>query len=344
MGRAAPFLGMFLLAMGILYLELFANRVFAFVSGPEFLYSTIAVAMLGMSGAASAVSLVPEPLGAARPRSLAARGCLLGAVATLEAFVYVAWLKDSLTADEMAALTCDGSTALALFVQRSGPWTAVQIGLGLSLVYFLLGGALALLFRSGAPDEVGRLYAADLVGACVGCLLAVGLLEPGSYGPPLAVAVALPLGAWAALLESGRGIALAVAFLVGAWPASGPLAGALEPKPHLDRLARNWEGPKSGAKMVELWHTWTTYNRIAALRVERPDRTVGQPMVHGNGEVHARVAAPEERSPLFAVAGAGLELRRRWCCSRGAGGTWSRSTGSPAGARRSPAWSWCRRS
>lgn len=299
------FPGMFCLAMGILYLEVFATRVLSFVCGPEYLYATIAVAMLGMSAAASCVSLLRDPLEAPTATRWSARLCLAGAVSVALLFLGVTLLKDQVNAHEDAAIARGGFTALTTTLLETGHPVGAMVGLILAVPYFLLGAAMALLFRTTPGPVIPRLYAVDLVGACAGCLLAVALLEHGDYGPPLATAVILPLLAGLCFLPEdtrARPALFAGIAVIGLALAYGPVSVVFEPRPNLNRLSRNWDGKIPPEKIHELWHTWTSYGRIAAIEIERDGAPSDFLMSHGNGDGHAHIPTRPSDSDVFKIA------------------------------------------
>lgn len=286
--------GVFATAMGFMYLEVFASGVLSFVLGPHSVYSTIAMAMLGMGAAGTAVMFTRPTKDLSAVARRAALLSLLAAMGTLLFLVAAAYIKARINArlDEASG----AAAAFKLWAQALSIGDNAFVGVALAIPYFFHGCSLAYVFRNAGDMPVAKLYGADLLGACAGALTSVGL---GSYFRDYASSqiaiIAIPMlaaGAFflavrpsrATTIKAGAIAAAAVAICVAAG-----LVGTLEPELHLRTAARlNWQLAKYDAE--ELAHWWTFNGRIATLRLRHPDdREPYYVMVHGEGEGHARV-------------------------------------------------------
>ena len=195
------YLGTFLACLGALFLEIVATRVLGVVQGPETILYTVATAMLGMGAAGSLFSVIRWRPNPAQARKAAGIFCILAAISIVGLFaVATAWkLIDNERA--AASFTGGGFDHLLEAIVNQRTTGALVLGIVLSIPYFFTGALLAVLFQSCRQDEVHRLYAVDLIGACIGCLLAIAALEVAGFVLPLALSAAIPLLAAAAYLR-----------------------------------------------------------------------------------------------------------------------------------------------
>lgn len=151
------YLGLFLLSTAGLSFEITLTRVFSLAQWYHFAFMVVSVALLGFGASGSALSLLPPPRDPIRLRAYTARAAVLFAISVLVSFLTINFLP---------------------FDSYRIAWEAVQVlymavyFLALALPFFfngLLTGALL----SVLPQRTGRLYAANLLGSALGCLLAV---------------------------------------------------------------------------------------------------------------------------------------------------------------------------
>jgi len=246
-------LEIFLVALAAILLEIAFTRIFSYKLYYYFTYLILGLALLGLGSGGIFVSLSGR-LRRAAPEKVVSLCCLAAGLVTPLSYLVVARIQvstqDLLTGvAPLAALAC---ICLALFA----PFLLV----GISLATIL--GA-----RSG---DVARLYSADLVGAGIGCALAVPLFT--SVGPPGAVFVAGGLlaasGARLAHNESRLGVwggaALAVLLLaLAAMP-------GLAPEPVPDRM-KTMSPQRLGGGQV-LFSSWSPLFRIDVIDGLAPDR------------------------------------------------------------------------
>ena len=146
------FAGTFLIAFSLLSFEVSTVRTISFAVGPSFIYFAIALAMLGLSAAGSILSLVDlKRLTPHRTQILFWSS--LGIVALLLATHFVtAEAKADLNAVLAEAGRRGGTELLVRTLVLRSLVSALQIGVLLSLPYFLFGRAAGLPVR----DHAGR--------------------------------------------------------------------------------------------------------------------------------------------------------------------------------------------
>lgn len=302
MRRAMTFWSIFASTVSLMFLEIFAVRVIAISLDEQVIYYVISLAMLGMGSAGAVATLAPAPPSF---ENAARRGFWFALGASLSTLLFFMGLT------AFGAAMNDGlDKAIAADAGQLVPWTIsphylaglqkyVLIGTALAgillyLPYFFFGLFLTTLFRAAAKEDVARLYAVDLIGACTGAVLVILALEHASFAVSSAFVVALPL-AGAALIAfvGGRGRmafgALATAAAMSLVFIPSGASSLVEPKPHIDSLART-PIMYIGYKAREIFRTWTSYGRIAALELKsEKDPYTQYLMAHGGGEGHARI-------------------------------------------------------
>jgi spermidine synthase len=234
--------GIFVLSLSILVLQIGLTRLMSVVLWYHFAFVAISLAMLGLALAGVALYLMPRML-AATPRLLPWY-CRAGGVSMLAA---LAWLL-------FAPPTVHGGSMLA------GDIVVLYLVL---LVPFTFAGLAVSATLSWHASHIGRLYARDLIGAGLGCILAVPLLDLG--GAPTAIlggAALLLLGG--PLFAAGRARGLDVVlllgvFALGAWHLS---TGAFEPK---SMHGVPDENPAEG--QTRDFAGWNSHSRIVVTRV-----------------------------------------------------------------------------
>lgn len=288
-------LGILLACGAALFLEVLATRVLGIVIGPEAVYYTVAIAMLGMGAAASFVAVCKPVDDFARARRIACRWSVLAAIATVAVFVAGRLLSEAMNRIADEAVVRGGLSALVSALSRHRLGIAFAMGAVLALPAFCHGMVLSTLFRAARPSARGRLYGFDLIGAASGCVLAIVALEYGGFGMPLAFAVATPIIAAAAFATTRSWVFVLAGAAVAGALSFEPIATPLEPRPQLRRLAKMWD---EKGHVDELWHTWNSYTRVAALRV-KPEGAAEpyEVLAVGIGEGHAIIRPYGARDP-----------------------------------------------
>jgi spermidine synthase len=170
------YLEIFAASLSAIVLEVAYTRIFSFKVFYYFTYVIIGVALMGLGAGGIAVTL-SDRLRRARPERLLPAAFFAAGLAILVGYWFIA--------------------PMALDVSRMDlqPFEAVKLALACLIlaVPFTLVGVIVAYILGSAPDRAGRLYATDLVGAGLGCLVSIPLLF--AIDPPRTVMVsALVLG------------------------------------------------------------------------------------------------------------------------------------------------------
>ena len=175
------YLATFVLAFATLALEILLSRLLSLTTWYHLAFFAISTAMLGMTAGAVRVFRDPERFAAARSRNEAARASLWFALITPLCLAVLCLIPIGVTISTMSVI--------ALLI------TTVAC----ALPFYFAGIALTLaLTRSRCP--IGRIYAADLVGAALGCL---GVLFGLDFaGAPALILACAALGGVAAISYS----------------------------------------------------------------------------------------------------------------------------------------------
>jgi hypothetical protein len=209
---APKLLAVGLLSAAVLAFEVLLMRIYAIVGWHHFAFMMISIALLGFGAGGTAVALAGDRL-ARLPAAFPACAALFG-------------------------LTSVAAVALAIrlpFNPLALVWDRTQLlwlGLGYAALlppFFFASAALGLVF-SRSPRAIGRLYAADLLGAGIGALGVVGLLSLLSPEATLRSVAALGLAAAAVWSGARTSAALGLAsaavltalWLPPAWTALRP--------------------------------------------------------------------------------------------------------------------------
>ena len=283
LSRAGIFFAVALLAAGILGYEILLARLLAIVHWHHFAYMIIAVALLGFGAAGSLVAIFQTPL-LARFR----------------------WAFGG------AALGFGAGAPLAFALAQSLPFNALEIAwdraqlgwlfalyLVLSLPFFSAALALALAFRAHSA-RAGALYRMDLMGAGLGALGMVFLLDALPLADALRVVGALGAAAGGVVLLTGN-----VRLLVRGGALLAVCAGLALPAALPDHWLRPNPSPYKGLSLAltapEAWIVAERHGPLGWLAaVESP--TV--PFRHAPGLSLLAPAGPPEQIGLFTDGGA----------------------------------------
>jgi hypothetical protein len=173
--KRATYLGLFLVTMSTLMLEIALTRIFSVTMWYHFAFVAISVALFGMTVGALAVHLLPHRFPQAGVERQLWAFALLFAVAVAVCFAV------QLAIPFTPRATVGGIASVVA--------TCVVIS-----IPFVFSGVVVCLALTRFPRRVNRLYAVDLIGAGLGCVLLV-LLFSWIDGPSLVVLI----GAIAAL-------------------------------------------------------------------------------------------------------------------------------------------------
>jgi hypothetical protein len=233
------FVGIFLLCFATLLLELALTRVLSVTLWYHFGFLVISTALLGF-GASGVTLALWRGLREEAPldRTLAILVLLFGVLV-----VACFWVQQRLPFDPFNLLT-----------DARQFWLMPLYFLVVALPFYCAGLALALLLTRGAA-EVNRLYAADLLGAGLGCA-AIALVMP-RFGGAGSVVIAAAIGLAAAVAFGWRharavalvGAALALGAVLLAFLADSVLPLSITPN-------------KRSPKETPIFTAWNTFSRI----------------------------------------------------------------------------------
>jgi hypothetical protein len=191
--RVGTYAGLLLVTLSTLVLEIALTRIFSVTMWYHFAFVAISVALFGLTAGALIVHLLPARFPEAEVKRQLWVFALLFAVAVAVCFA--------------AQLMIPFTPRLTIGGVASVVGTCVVIA-----IPFVFSGVVVCLALTRFPARVNRLYAADLVGAGLGCIALV-ILFSWFDGPSLIVLVAgvAAAGALAFAADAGnrRGVALA---------------------------------------------------------------------------------------------------------------------------------------
>jgi hypothetical protein len=177
--------GLLLVSLATLTYEILLTRIFSVTMWYHFAFVAISIAMFGMTAGALLVYLLPRVF---RPERVKTH---LAVTAAAFAALMVLSFLTQLSIPFLVHPSVVAAYAIA--------FTMVDIA-----VPFVMSGICVSLALTRFPERVGRLYAADLVGGAIGCVLLVGLLRI-TDAPTAVIAVAglAALGALAFAIDAG---------------------------------------------------------------------------------------------------------------------------------------------
>ncbi|WP_374687950.1 hypothetical protein [Promineifilum sp.] len=242
-------LGVFLISMGALALEVVLTRIFSVTMWYHFAFLAISMALMGSATAGVTLYFFPHLTRPEAAQKWIGRAAVALAIAV--PIVFLIYLRIPFR---------------PVLMNREGAFSLVQLG-WLALIYvllsipFFLSGAVLALTLSGWPDDAGRVYAADLIGAALGCLLSVAALSR--------------LGGVNALFLLSFVLALAAtAFIYGrrAWMITAGIALLFTGGLLVSNVARPWlrivVNKAGGAEPAIVYEKWNIHSRVT---VYEPD-------------------------------------------------------------------------
>ena len=150
--------------MGALALEVVLTRIFSVTMWYHFAFLAISMALMGSAMAGVFLYFFPHLTQAATAQKWIGRASIALAVAV--PVVFLIYLRIPFR---------------PVLMNRDGAFSFEQLG-WLALIYvllsipFFLSGSVLALMLAGWPNDAGKIYAADLIGAALGCLLSVAAL------------------------------------------------------------------------------------------------------------------------------------------------------------------------
>jgi hypothetical protein len=241
--KKTMYVGLFLVALATLLLEILLTRIFSVTMYYHFAFLAISVAMFGMTVGALLVYFFPGYFPQNKIPQRLSISALLFSISIVVSFI-AQLLLPALFLNPNAGIL--GSTQTYLIVTLP----------------FIFSGVCICLALTKFPQHVGKLYAADLVGAASGCLAVIFILK-FSDGPS-AVILTAGIAAMAAVAFSFgishkwiRSVALVTVLL---W-ATVALSNAILAQQQRPFLRISWTKGKYQGK--PLYEKWNSFSRIA---------------------------------------------------------------------------------
>lgn len=255
--------GLFTVTLVTLMFEILLTRIFSVTLWYHFAFMAISLAMLGMAAGAVAVYLHPEEYNdASRLRRKMALSSLFFGLTALLGFL------------THRAIPFAPEASLA----GLGPLTATYVVMAAP---FFFSGICVSIALTKFPEQINKLYAADLAGAATGCLFVIWALKQMD-GPSAVVLVTALASIGAALLADGGRlfrVATISAILFLSLAAVSTALARMQASP----LRLGWT--KIGAETQVLYEKWNPFSRIVIMKGTQ-----------GNGPGN-----PEGMSPAYRV-------------------------------------------
>ena len=239
------YIGLFLVTLATLVFEILLTRIFSVTLWYHFAFMAISVAMFGITVGALIVHLLPGWFPAEKLRQRLAESALCFGVLIVVAV--------------LGHLLCP-------FERRDLQWLVLGINFVIIALPFVLSGVCVCLVLSRYPLQVNSLYAVDLAGAALGCVL-IFLLLRVMDGVCAAFATAV-LPCLASLVFAGphslRGRAFTACIVLVAL--TGTQAALANQQRHLFRL------PTSKGEVLPppLYERWNSFSRLTVTPAQGP--------------------------------------------------------------------------
>lgn len=190
------YLGIALIALSTLMYEILLTRIFSVTMGYHFAFMAISLAMFGMTAGAIIVYIFPKKFPQDDIKSVLARHTFYFSLATIISFLL-----------HMFIPFIHGMSILGMALTA---FTYTEIS-----IPFVFSGICITLLLTRFPLSVNKLYASDLIGASIGCIFVVIVLNVS--GGPTGVFITALFSALAAVLfarDSGKSAGFAKLVLV----------------------------------------------------------------------------------------------------------------------------------
>jgi MFS family permease len=240
----SDYVGLFLTAAATILFELLLTRIFSVTMWYHFAFMAISLAMFGMTFGAILVHFFPDLFSLKNARKCLSGSAFLFATSIVLAFLY---------------------HASNPFIKSGANWHEALASISLTYVIisvpFIFSGIAVCLALTKFPTKVGGLYAADLAGAGMGCLLLIPLLGFAD-GPSAVLAVAslaACAGAFFASENSLKSWRYASLFLF-ALLLCGSIANTMLASDHKQFLRLRWA--HGFLEEPHLFEKWNFFSRV----------------------------------------------------------------------------------
>ena len=263
--KSEIYIGLFLISLATLMYEVLLTRIFSVTMWYHFAFVAVSLAMFGMTLGALAVYLRPRWFIPERVSRQMGWGAILFALTLVATFLL--HLRIRFTPEP----TLEAFSSLAaVYVLISIPFVFSGVCITLALTRF--------------PDQTGSLYAADLAGAALGCVLLIAILDV--LDAPAAALCCATLGALSAVLFFLAGKRAALALLAcAATVGLGAVVclGAVRAHRQTSLFRLKWV--KGRAEAPALYEKWNSFSRVTVTgnpKAETALPTLGiSPAYHG---------------------------------------------------------------
>ncbi len=237
------FVGILLIALSTLAYEILLTRIFSVTMWYHFAFVAISIAMFGMTVGALIVYLFPRWFpDRGVPRQLALCSLAFGITAVLALLAHL---------------------AIPFVAQRNLLGVAsLTLTFAVISVPFVFSGICVSLVLTRYPSRVGSLYAADLIGAALGCVTLVWALAV-TDGPTVAVVVAALASLAALAFSHGQGLPTVrrVAFSACVLLVAFAVVNTALVQRQAGLMSLTWV--KGRVEQRPLWESWNSHSRIA---------------------------------------------------------------------------------
>ncbi|MGB2695612.1 MAG: hypothetical protein WBD55_10570, partial [Dehalococcoidia bacterium] len=254
--------GLFFTTLGTLMYEILLTRIFSVTMWYHFAFVAVSVALFGLTVGALIVHLAPAWFSPERTRERLSQAALLFSFTIVASFVAQLWILF----DPAWSLRSIGTVA-AIYLVISVPFVFSGIAVSLSLTRF--------------PEQVSRLYAVDLIGAGLGTVTLIWLLDLLGDGPSAVIAIAAlaAVGGCCYALDATQRRIVAFAALGVVVFAALAVGNAIAAQNHEPFLRIRYA--KGEHETVPLYERWNAFSRI---RVDGDPKTLDPPEAAGAGE------------------------------------------------------------
>lgn len=234
--------GLFVITMATLMYEILLTRIFSVTMWYHFAFVAISIALFGMTVGALIVYLLPDRFPEGRVKERLSQSSLLFSVSIVLSFI----TQLSIPFEPEWSVVGVYSIAFLYFVTS---------------VPFIFSGICVALALTKFPGQVGRLYAADLIGAALGSMSLIWLLNLLD-GPSAVVAIAalVAVGAFFFAFDAGRVERMRLALILSALLAAFAVGNAISVQQHhpLLRILH----VKGNVDQVHRYERWNAFSRV----------------------------------------------------------------------------------
>jgi Spermine/spermidine synthase domain len=240
--RWSTYAGLFMVTLATLMYEIGLTRIFSVTTFYHFAFVAISLALFGLTAGALLVYLVPNLFPDDRVPQRMWLAAILFAISIPICLAIQLSIRFDVTWSFNGVLSVVGTCAIAS-------------------VPFVLSGIVVCLALTRFPDRINRLYAVDLLGAGIGCLL-LAVVFNAIDGPSALIAVAALAGVGSLFfaLRAGQGRAVGAAVLVVVLLSSLAVFNALRARDGVAPISIVWTKGVEDSNYI--YETWNSFSRV----------------------------------------------------------------------------------